>query len=330
VPSTAPRVGVVGAGLAGLTAARELARTGHRVVVFEKSRGVGGRLAARRVEGSVVDHGAPHVALHDGLRDLVEGLPADDLVRVGRPVLGEGTGPDTAGDLVSWRSGQTRLAKLMAEGLDVRLSVRLAFVRAARSGLELGDEQGNGQGVVDALVVAAPAPQAADLLAAGPEAGERVDALRAVAHHECVVALLGVALDEEPAWYGRLPPEPSPLSWLGIETAKGRPPAGGAVPVVAHLRPEASHERFDDADEDVLAAITPALVDLLGDAAAHPAWAQVKRWRFARAAGSADAAVVNPNDARIVVAGEPVAPGGLGDVHRSGLAAAAAVASRLG
>ncbi len=45
------RVAVVGAGLAGLAAAREVVAAGHEVVL--KSRGLGGRLAARRAEGAV-------------------------------------------------------------------------------------------------------------------------------------------------------------------------------------------------------------------------------------------------------------------------------------
>ncbi len=55
----ARRIAVVGAGLAGLGAARALAGAGREVVVFEKSRGLGGRLATRRVEGAVLDHGCP-------------------------------------------------------------------------------------------------------------------------------------------------------------------------------------------------------------------------------------------------------------------------------
>ena len=52
------RVAVVGAGLAGLAAARELRAAGHGAVVFEKRLGLCGRLAARRAEGTVLDHGS--------------------------------------------------------------------------------------------------------------------------------------------------------------------------------------------------------------------------------------------------------------------------------
>jgi len=51
-------VAILGAGIAGLAAAGELLRAGRRVVLLEKSRGVGGRMATRRIDAAVFDHGA--------------------------------------------------------------------------------------------------------------------------------------------------------------------------------------------------------------------------------------------------------------------------------
>jgi renalase len=42
---------VIGAGIAGLTVANEVSSGGHRVAVFEKARGTGGRLSSKRVAG---------------------------------------------------------------------------------------------------------------------------------------------------------------------------------------------------------------------------------------------------------------------------------------
>ncbi|MCX7432565.1 MAG: FAD-dependent oxidoreductase, partial [Planctomycetia bacterium] len=53
-----PDVVIIGAGIAGLSAAGELVASGRRVLVLEKSRGVGGRMATRRVGEAVCDHGA--------------------------------------------------------------------------------------------------------------------------------------------------------------------------------------------------------------------------------------------------------------------------------
>jgi len=52
-------VAVIGAGMAGLSCARRLADAGRQVVVFDKSRGVGGRMATRRNPHDPIDHGAP-------------------------------------------------------------------------------------------------------------------------------------------------------------------------------------------------------------------------------------------------------------------------------
>jgi NADPH-dependent 2,4-dienoyl-CoA reductase/sulfur reductase-like enzyme len=57
---------VVGAGISGLTCARTLADHGLPVTVFEKSRGVGGRMATRRSDnGAVFDHGAQYFTVRD-------------------------------------------------------------------------------------------------------------------------------------------------------------------------------------------------------------------------------------------------------------------------
>jgi renalase len=49
---------IIGSGLAGLSAANRLTAQGLNVVVIDKGRGVGGRLAARRIGDAVFDHGA--------------------------------------------------------------------------------------------------------------------------------------------------------------------------------------------------------------------------------------------------------------------------------
>jgi renalase len=59
------RVGIIGAGVAGLTIAVYLTEAGHRAVVFDKGRGVGGRTSTRRAEGVTFDHGAQYFTVRD-------------------------------------------------------------------------------------------------------------------------------------------------------------------------------------------------------------------------------------------------------------------------
>ncbi len=53
-------IGIIGAGISGLTAGRLLARAGHEVTIFEKSKGFGGRMATRyagKDNQTRLDHG---------------------------------------------------------------------------------------------------------------------------------------------------------------------------------------------------------------------------------------------------------------------------------
>ena len=63
------RIGVIGAGIAGLSCAELLQSAGHAVRVFDKGRGAGGRMATRRVAspaGDVAfDHGAQYFTTRD-------------------------------------------------------------------------------------------------------------------------------------------------------------------------------------------------------------------------------------------------------------------------
>ncbi len=59
------KIAIIGAGIAGLTAARKLMDRGIAVDVFEKSRGLGGRLATKRSDWGIMDIGAQYFTARD-------------------------------------------------------------------------------------------------------------------------------------------------------------------------------------------------------------------------------------------------------------------------
>lgn len=171
------------------------------------------------------------------------------------------------------------------------LGVRITALRTARAGFELGGEQGNIHGVVDPVVISAPAPQAADLLEQSPEAGTRVTALRAAVSDPAVMILAGMRI-RTPSSLEPFAVE-TPFARITAESAKGREPIDGVVPVVARIAPDRSADLFDAADGDILADLAPRLSALCG-AVGEPAWTQVKRWRYATLPARLDPEVVNP------------------------------------
>jgi renalase len=317
-------VAVIGAGIAGLVAARELAGAGHQVVVLEKSRGLGGRMAARRMDGGfVLDHG---LAVLDAPRDgvlarYIVDLATDDLHEVeapGDPVPGRAM-PDTP--RLAWPSGMTRLPKAMAEGLEVVTGTRVGGIRGDGDLLEVAQDQGNALGVYDRVIVTAPGAQAADLLDHSPRGAVRAADLRAVPYDLAVMVLAGVAVDP-PEWFAHRPLTGS-IAYITNESAKGRPPVDGVSPFVVRLDADASARLMEESDSAVLGEALPMLAKVLGKPASSPAWAHVKRWRYSTTRDRLDQEALNPEGATVLVAGDAVARGPyMEDVAGSGLWAA--------
>jgi renalase len=342
-------VAIIGAGMAGLAAARQLTAAGRKVVVFEKSAGVGGRVATRRVEGCILDHGA-QVIKPDGspLADvMLHALSTADLIEVLAPVRtisndGELLPADpryTAQRAFTYRNGLTTLPKLLIEAMpadlfELRLRTRLGFLEESREGILLRDEQGRELLHADSVVLTPPAPQTADLLTASRLQDTalnrtRIDALRSVPYHSCLTVLLGYAAPTPPApAYALLAADRTrPLLWLAFEQAKGpsRVPSGEAA-LIAQLGPTISQEFYEAPDTEVRDLTLGELHTLFGDTYAHPAWMQVKRWRYSQPRGMTDFDTVNPagTGSRIVVCGDALRPenGRVYQAYSSGLEAA--------
>jgi predicted NAD/FAD-dependent oxidoreductase len=68
---------IIGSGIAGLACARRLAKAGLSPIVLDKGRGIGGRVATRRVGNLQFDHGAQFVNAHGaGFATVLAGLSA--------------------------------------------------------------------------------------------------------------------------------------------------------------------------------------------------------------------------------------------------------------
>src|SRR5258705_6290295 len=179
---------VVGAGLAGLTAARALVAAGHDVMVLERGRSPGGRMATRRIGAATVDHGAQFFTVRsDEFGAMVNAWVTDGGVTEWcRRVAGR---PDP---FPRYRAigGMNAVPRHLARGLDVRCQ-RLAFMlrKRPRSWVVIDDAAVEYE--ADAVVITTPVPQAYSFLIAGEL--DAPDALRELSY-ERTLALL-VVLD---------------------------------------------------------------------------------------------------------------------------------------
>jgi renalase len=293
------RIAVIGAGMAGLVAARTLADRGAAVTVFDKGRGVGGRMATRRTaEGWTFDHGAP--AAH--------GVSPDPAARL--------AGAAGEGGLVGL-PGMSGLAAPLAAGLDLRCGVEVGPVERAGGGWRV---QGEG---FAAVVVAVPAPQAAALCAAAPRL---VAAARAARMTACWTLLAAWDAPGDWAEGGAVEPAAAPFARIIDQDARpGRAAAPGGWPRrwVAHAAQDWTDENLELERPDACARLLPRLAAALGLDPAAALHAAAHRWRYARVAQAVGAPCVAEDG--MVAAGDWVLGPHAGDAAASGLAAADAL-----
>jgi hypothetical protein len=266
---------VVGAGLAGLAAAARLEQAGRRVVVVDKGRSVGGRLATRRMGGASLDHGAQFFTVRsDAFRREVDRWLADGVVH--EWCRGFDDRPDGHPRYAA-AGGLNRVAKSLAAPLaDVRTGVQAASVGPGDDGWRV--TWAGGELRARAVIVTAPVPQSLALLDDGgtdlrPEVG---DGLRDIRYEPTLAVLL--VLDRPPAVPapGARKPTDGPFEIVVDNVAKG---ASRGPALTLHLRPELSAARFDHADERILDDVLPAAARWIGGASVTDA--AVKRWRYA-------------------------------------------------
>ena len=329
-PRTA-RVVVVGAGVAGLVAARELSAA-HDVVVLDKARGVGGRMATRRIGDATFDHGAQFVtAHHEWFGGVVEHWCATGAAaewfqgRVGPNGVANADGHPRHRGTVSMNA----LAKLLAEGLEVRREAKVSSLTAEEGCWRIELEGGEVLGA-DAVVLSAPVPQSLALVDAGGVVLEGADreALEAVTYDPCLAALIPLAGPSGLAEPGAVAPSVGPVEWIADNRMKGISVGHG---VTVHADAQFSAERWELADAEVLAELVAAARESAGlTGAALMAEAQVQRWRYARPSSShPETALVAAGVAPLVFCGDAFGEARVEGAAVSGRAAAVALAERL-
>jgi predicted NAD/FAD-dependent oxidoreductase len=276
-------VAVIGAGISGLACARSLADEGLEVTIFEKSRGVGGRMATRRSDsGLTFDHGAQYFTARE-----------DRFLQFVNRWIHTGVVQPWTGRIVSLRArsvereqaaitrfvaipGMNALCTDLAQDLRIRFNTRIEPpVRHDHKWLLLDDDE-NELGQYDIVIVSAPAPQAAPLLVGAPELADRA---ADVTMDGCWAVMAEfterLSLDFEGAFV-----EDSPLSWIARDSGKpGR--AAGTENWVLHASPKWTRDHLGAPGTSIVQELLAAFRHATG-ANDLPQVATAHRWRYAQ------------------------------------------------
>ncbi len=288
--------------MAGLSCATKLAAAGHRVWVFDKGRGPGGRMAARRAEiaGKAVsfDHGAQYFTARDpDFREAVDGWRQAGVV-----ARWAGAERSIGGEAWVGVPGMNGPIRAMADALDLTGGEVLWGQRVER--LTRQGDVWRMQTEVDAytadtVLVAVPAEQAQDLLT--DAAPHFASVAGSVTSEPCWAVMAAFAQRLPIAAEGLRNPD-APFSWAARNSAK--PGRTGNECWVLHASPARSREILELPKEDAAAALLADFFVQTGIAPVDPIHLAAHRWLYAMPTALDGEPARYDADLRIGIAGD--------------------------
>ena len=185
---------VVGAGISGSVCAWRLAKFGHNVTLVEKGRGVGGRMATRRMEGARIDHGAQFFTVRDSRMEELLSLWVAEKAVV--PWYDHIPGlPDLPrGQRYRGTEGMTSPAKVLAKEFSVETNLFVDRIRRDGQKWLISERAGEGRQLqADHLVITIPSVQLLELFERSHYSldEDTMNSIRSIRHTRCL-AVLGI------------------------------------------------------------------------------------------------------------------------------------------
>jgi renalase len=274
-------IAIIGAGMAGLSCARVLTQAGNHVRLFEKSRGVSGRMSTRRGDGWECDHGAQYFTATDSrfeeevFRWVDAGVARRWLPRLS--VIGGDRSAARAAETARY-VGEPRMtspAMWLAESLAVSLNTTINSLSRENDKWVLHSaESGRVEGQFDWLVLAIPAPQAKVLLRDHDTGWEpQFDAATML---PCWTIMVQTEGQMDPGFDAAFV-NGGPLGWVARNTSK--PGRTGAETWVLQATDEWSLSHLEEQAETVEAELVAAFRAMTGLSVVSR---KSHRWRYSR------------------------------------------------
>ncbi|WP_055075375.1 NAD(P)/FAD-dependent oxidoreductase [Pseudanabaena sp. 'Roaring Creek'] len=324
---------VIGAGIAGITCAQQLKQAGLDITIVEKSAGVGGRMATRRLQGTWVDHGAQLISVKsDSFGRFVRKLQDKGIVQEWTRDVYQLSASGLIAPEADARHtryccpmGMTAIAKYLAHEIPIINNARIVSVSHKDDKWQLVTDR---QELLEtaAIVSTIPAPQFLpifeEVLAAAPNF---LHAVQSVTFAPSVTIMAGYnASNSVPSEWQAIRCINDPiLDWISYDSSKH---SDKAIQPVFVLQSTAEFAKQSMEEPDLEIAGKPLLNQvgrLLAKWLASPEWWQVHRWRYALAEESLGVSCLSTAiPLPLICAGDWCAGKNIEAAYHSGLAAA--------
>jgi predicted NAD/FAD-dependent oxidoreductase len=298
-------IAIIGAGLSGLTCAKILQNKGFQVLVLDKSRGVGGRLATRRLHNTTVDHGLPYLLNQGELsKKLIQELTEQNILQLWPGEVYELKSPKNLVKSAPVNryfapEGITSVAKYIAQNLNIQRQAKVIQINK-NSDNNWSLQLENNQEIIQAkcVVCAIPAPQALMLIENSPNLNlspQLKEDLNSVSFHPRLVVMAGYTNENKlPPWQAiRIKNEH--LMFIILESSKRNNNQESVF--VIHSTPEFADHYLDSENLDLAAQEMLDVGTNLTDFPFNkPNWYQIQRWRYATVKNSLNQGYLRDNN----------------------------------
>ncbi len=321
---------IVGAGISGLMAAHTLSRAGCKVTVLDKSRGVGGRMATRRLDRWTFDHGAQYLsARHESFREKLRSWWNEGLIRPWMESLLDGSGSAQPLESTAYAGSpsMTSIPKAMAIGLHVALQERVQSARINNEAWSI-DTDTDETYMAEALLLTAPLPQSLAILEAGgvvlpSPLGEELQGAR---YDPCFALLAGLSGPAGLPSPGAIQVNGDVIAWIADNHQKGVSSSPGAITI--HASTSFSKQNLEASESSILQTLTEAARPYLASTIES---FQLHRWRYSTPKHPFPMLTVLASEQPpLVFAGDAFGSGGVEGAALSGIAAAELLLERCG
>ncbi|MEX0719247.1 MAG: FAD-dependent oxidoreductase [Balneolaceae bacterium] len=287
---------VIGAGIAGLTAGRELAKAGHQVDVFEEGTDFGGRLATYtgKNKDQKIDFGLPYFEPSSNeFEKFLEELKSKNLIAEWKggfaKRVSDGSIIDVNKEIPYFiaAEGMNNIGKYLGRMLDIYFGEKVGGLthiganRTKKRTWMLNFPTAETKNF-DAVVIATPARQAYAILNTTIDEIQTLTLVREideVKYSSQFTLLAGYGEVDKPEWNALECEDNEVISWISNESTKRE--NGGECVLVVHTTSEFAQENRNEDPNIIAEKIAAQLADIIGTGwAALPEWQQIHFWKY--------------------------------------------------
>ncbi|RKD75475.1 hypothetical protein ATL39_1174 [Sinobaca qinghaiensis] len=283
------RVIIVGSGLAAWSAHTYLEAKGIKTTILEKSRGVGGRMATRRIGEGRADHGAQFfTARSEEMKQLVQEWQKNGWVKewnkgfAGAEDAADGIITEEGGDghpRYTGMEGMSPLVKRLWKGKDIHTSHLVQSIKPGKEGWIVEGEAGEDHFFFSAegVLVTSPMPQTLALFPEFPGSSEDKKALEGLTYEKSIGLMIAYSGKAGIPEAGGIQWKKGDIAFAGCNYQKG---ISKKKILTIHASGEWSDTNWEEADNVLKDALLQKIDWLLTDAEIQEV--QVKKWRYAK------------------------------------------------